>query len=94
MKTIYKLLLSAGLCVCLVSPAFGYGWYPGKGEPIPVELREKIFRKFYQGDESHASMGNGIGLAIVRRVVKLHGGSVSVDCKNGQTTFTVELPRT
>ena len=64
------------------------------GPEIPPEIREKIFRKFYQGDESHASMGNGIGLAIVRRVVQLHGGSVSVACENGQTTFTVELPRT
>ena len=64
------------------------------GPEIPVEIREKIFRKFYQGDESHASMGNGIGLAIVRRVVQLHGGNVTVNCENGQTTFTVELPRT
>ena len=63
------------------------------GPEIPGEIREKIFRKFYQGDESHASMGNGIGLAIVRRVVQLHKGSVSVKCENGQTTFTVELPR-
>ena len=63
------------------------------GPEIPMEIREKIFRKFYQGDESHASMGNGIGLAIVRRVVQLHGGHVSVNCDNGQTTFTVALPR-
>lgn len=62
------------------------------GAPIPHEIREKIFRKFYQGDESHASMGNGIGLAIVRRVVKLHRGSVSVESRDGFNTFTVELP--
>ena len=62
------------------------------GPEIPAEIREKIFRKFYQGDESHASLGNGIGLAIVKRVVQLHGGSVGVECGSGVTTFTVRLP--
>ena len=37
MKNTHKLLLSLGLCAALVSPAFGYGWIPGKGEPLPVE---------------------------------------------------------
>lgn len=64
------------------------------GEEIPADIREKIFRKFYQGDESHASLGNGIGLAIVRRVVQLHKGSVSVQSRGGVNTFTVELPNT
>ena len=62
------------------------------GEPIPVELSEKIFRKFYQADESHAAMGNGIGLAIVRRVMDLHGGKVEVDSNDDWTTFTVMIP--
>lgn len=62
------------------------------GPEIPAEIREKIFRKFYQGDESHASMGNGIGLAIVRRVIELHKGTVSVESGKGITTFTVTLP--
>lgn len=63
------------------------------GPEIPEDVRDKIFRKFYQADESHASVGNGIGLAIVKRVVALHKGSVSVDSQNGLTTFTVSLPR-
>ena len=62
------------------------------GPAIPVELQEKIFRKFYQGDESHAAKGNGIGLAIVRRVAALHGGGVEVDSNDDWTTFTVILP--
>ena len=62
------------------------------GPEILLEDREKIFRKFYQGDESHASAGNGIGLAIVKRVVELHNGSVGVECGEGVTTFTVCLP--
>ena len=63
------------------------------GSEIPPEKREKIFNKFYQADESHATSGNGIGLAIVKRVVDLHGGSVEVTCENGMTTFSVTLPK-
>lgn len=63
------------------------------GKDIDPEKLPKIFNKFYQGDESHAGEGNGIGLAIVRRVVDLHGGKVSVKSQNGMTSFTVELPR-
>ncbi len=64
------------------------------GDEIPEEAREKIFNKFYQADESHATEGNGVGLAVVKRIVDLHGGSVRVDCAQGKTTFTVVLPRT
>lgn len=63
------------------------------GIAIPVEKQSKIFNKFYQADESHATEGNGTGLAIVSRVVDLHGGIVSVESKNSHTTFTVQLPK-
>ena len=63
------------------------------GPEISPEKKDKIFGKFYQADESHAAEGNGIGLAIVKRVVDLHGGRISVACKEGMTTFTVTLPR-
>ena len=63
------------------------------GSEIPPEKREKIFNKFYQADESHATSGNGIGLAIVKRVVDLHNGSVEVISENGMTTFSVTLPK-
>ncbi len=63
-----------------------------EGSEIPPEKQKKIFNKFYQADESHATQGNGIGLAIVKRVVELHGGEVRVESGNGQTVFTVELP--
>ena len=62
------------------------------GPEIPAEQRERIFNKFYQGDESRSARGNGIGLAIVRRVTQLHSGTVTVDCGGGWTTFTVRLP--
>lgn len=64
------------------------------GPEIPAEARDKIFRKFYQADESHASMGNGVGLAIVKQVMNLHKGTVSLKCEKGINTFTVELPNT
>ena len=59
---------------------------------IPEEKLEKLFAKFYQADESHATKGNGIGLAIVKRVVELHGGCVQVACEGGEIAFTVSLP--
>ena len=62
------------------------------GPEIPADKRERIFSKFYQADESHASEGNGIGLAVVKRVVDLHGGRVTVTSENGMTSFAVELP--
>ena len=64
------------------------------GSSIPRDKREKIFNKFYQADESHATEGNGVGLAIVKRVVELHEGSVEVESKDDRTVFTVNLPWT
>ena len=63
------------------------------GSEIPVEKQEKIFSKFYQADESHATQGNGIGLAIVKSIVELHGGKISVSSGNDITAFTVVLPQ-
>lgn len=61
------------------------------GAEIPPESLSKIFNKFYQGDTSHASRGNGIGLSIVKRIVELHDGSVTVSSGEGKTTFAVTL---
>lgn len=63
------------------------------GSEIPKECQDKIFNKFYQADLSHAAQGNGVGLAIVRRVVQLHGGTVSVSSGDDVTDFRVELPQ-
>lgn len=62
------------------------------GPEIPEHAQQRIFHKFYQVDESHSGEGNGIGLAIVKRVVELHRGEVWMESGNGQTTFVVELP--
>lgn len=63
------------------------------GSEIPREKQELIFNKFYQADESHSTKGNGVGLAIVKRVVALHGGTIQVESADHITTFTVELPK-
>ncbi|MBQ8120958.1 MAG: HAMP domain-containing histidine kinase [Ruminococcus sp.] len=63
------------------------------GPCIPDEKRTKIFEKFYQGDHSRSTDGNGLGLALVQRVVELCNGSVWVE--NTAPTgvcFTVQLP--
>lgn len=64
-----------------------------RGEEIPREKRDKLFRKFYQADESHATEGNGIGLAVVKRIVELHHGKVTVICRDGWVHFCVRLPK-
>lgn len=57
------------------------------------EIRTRIFDKFYQGDSSHKSEGNGIGLTLVRRIVELCDGEITVTSKEGVgSTFTVTLP--
>jgi len=63
------------------------------GSEIAPEEQKKIFGKFYQADTSHATHGNGVGLAIVKRIVDLHGGLVEVDSAQDVTTFTVILPK-
>ncbi|HHT20440.1 MAG TPA: HAMP domain-containing protein [Tissierellia bacterium] len=63
------------------------------GDAIQPEHRSKIFNKFYQADESHATQGNGVGLAVVKKVVELHRGEVSVESSDERTRFDVRLPK-
>ena len=63
------------------------------GPCIPDEKRTKIFEKFYQGDHSRSTDGNGLGLALVQRVVELCNGSVWVENTHPSgVCFTVQLP--
>jgi len=64
------------------------------GPKLKEETKKHLFDKFYQGDTSHTSDGNGIGLAIVKKIVSLYCGSISVQNKEGSViSFTVTLPK-
>lgn len=66
------------------------------GKTIPHEKLDALFEKFYRLDESRTSGtgGTGLGLAIAKEIVTLHGGTISANSENGQTTFIVKLPVT
>ena len=66
-------------------------WDNGYG--MDENTQKHIFDRFYQGDASHTTEGNGIGLSIVKKVAELHKGNILVNSEAGiGTTFTVILP--
>ena len=61
---------------------------------MDAQTKEHLFEKFYQGDASRQSQGNGLGLALVRRIVDMSGGEISFESELGRgSAFTVTLPK-
>ena len=78
------LLKSSGSSAVVVVSDSGIG--------ISKEVGKKIFEKFYQGDTSHSQEGNGLGLALVKKVIDILGGEISVESQPGKgTAFTIVL---
>ena len=69
--------------------------FSNQGQTISPEEQQRIFDKFYRRDEARQtnSGGAGLGLAIAKELVDLHGGTIRVMSENGRTTFKVCLPR-
>lgn len=64
-----------------------------EGPGMDQATQARIFDQFFQGDASHATQGNGLGLAMVKKIVELHGGAVTVESSPGAgACFTVTLP--
>lgn len=63
-----------------------------RGCGMDAETCCHIFEQFYQGDTSHRTQGNGLGLAMAQKIAALHGGAVTVDSRPGSgSCFTVVL---
>lgn len=67
--------------------------FKNKGDKIPEYKLEKIFDKFYRGDEARTTSngGAGLGLAITKQIIELHGGKISVKNNDEYIEFYIEL---
>lgn len=68
--------------------------FQNKGDSIPPEKCAAIFKKFYRLDEARTSDtgGAGLGLAIAKEIITLHGGSITVESHEQITSFVITLP--
>ena len=68
--------------------------FRNKGDKIPEYKLSKIFEKFYRGDDSRKSTtgGAGLGLAITKEIIELHGGNIMVKNEDEFIEFNIVLP--
>ncbi len=68
--------------------------FENRGRTIPPEKLERIFDQFFRLDDSRATNtgGAGLGLAIAREIVELHGGSITAQSWDNTIRFSIELP--
>lgn len=60
---------------------------------MDAQTQEQIFDRFYQGDLSHSTEGNGLGLSLVQKIILLHHGTIQVNSEPGKgSIFTIALP--
>ena len=65
-----------------------------QGVGMNEDTIDHIFDRFYQGDTSHSSEGNGLGMTMVKKVLLLHDGQINIDSTpNMGTTMTITLPK-
>lgn len=65
-----------------------------QGKTIPKDKLDRVFEQFYRTDEARGTEGGGagLGLAIAKEIVNLHGGDICAQSSSGITTFTITLP--
>ena len=69
--------------------------FANRGDQIPADKLERLFEKFYRVDDARSSAtgGAGLGLAIAKEIVELHGGTIWAESDREQTRFIVSLPK-
>lgn len=84
---------SLEISAVLLGDAVGIS-FANEGEKIPEEQLERIFDKFYRADLARSSStgGVGLGLAIAKEIVELHGGTIRAESDEEKTRFIVVLP--
>lgn len=73
--------------------SFFYFQICDNGIGMDTQTQEQIFDRFYQGDLSHSTEGNGLGLSLVQKIIVLHHGTIQVNSEPGKgSIFTIALP--